>query len=468
MIIRTGKILLLCLGSGLLFACFAGPNYEKPPVEMPKEFKENKGWKSATPFDRESKGKWWEAFQDPYLSELIAQAELSNQNLVQAEAQYLSARALVDSARAGLFPTLTANASSTRSKASQNTAGISTGPANLHAVSLDASWEPDFWGRVGRAVESNAALEQASFGDMETLKLSVDATLAQDYFMLRILDKQKELLDETAAGYEKSLDLTKNRYQAGVAGKVDVVQAEAQLKTTQAQAVDLAVQRSQLEHAIAVLIGRPPSLFSIPAEAFAARIPEVPAGIPSDLLERRPDIAAAERRVAAANAQIGVAKSAFFPALTLTAGGGYQSSALSTLFTAPNTFWSLGGAIAEELFDGGVRRALVHQSEAAYEASVAAYRQTVLGAFQDVEDNLASLRILEKEAEIQKDAVQASQMTVELYKNQYKAGTVSYLDVVTVQATELANERTEITLLGERITASVLLIKAIGGSWRAD
>jgi NodT family efflux transporter outer membrane factor (OMF) lipoprotein len=451
-----------------LTSCSVGPKYARPSVEMPDGYKEIKGWKEAQPRDKEIRGKWWKVFNDPLVDQLLDQVDISNQNLAQAEAQYRLAHALVQSARSSYFPTVSADASSTRSQTPQLPSSGGTAAANLHSLSLDASWEPDLWGRVSRTVESNLAAEQASLNDLESLRLSVQASLVQDYFMLRIVDTQKELLEETVAGYEKSLELTKNRYAAGVAGKVDVVQAETQLRSTQAQAVDLGIQRAQLEHAIALLAGKAASAFTISPQAFNAIPPETPIGIPSEILERRPDISAAERRVAAANAQIGVAKSAFFPTLTLSGGAGYQNSTISGLFTAPSGLWSIGGAIAQNLFDGGIRQAAVRQMQAAYDASVAAYRQTVLSAFQEVEDNLAALRILEKESDIENEAVKAARQTVELLRNQYKAGTVNYLDVVTVQATALVNERAAINILGQRLTATVLLVKALGGSWNLD
>ncbi|MHB8483023.1 MAG: efflux transporter outer membrane subunit [Nitrospiria bacterium] len=464
--IRTLFILLTVFG--FLTSCSVGPKYERPAIEIPDEYKEIKGWKTAQPRDNEIRGKWWKMFNDPLLDQLLDQVNISNQNLAQAEAQFRLAHALVQSARSGYFPNILANFSSTRSQSPQISGNGGTAPANMHSISLDTSWEPDLWGRVNRTVESNFAAEQASLDDLESLRLSVQASLVQDYFMLRILDTQKQLLEETVAGYEKSLELTKNRYAAGVVGKVDVVQAETQLRSTQAQAMDLGIQRAQLEHAIALLAGKAASTFTILTQTITTIPPATPVGIPSELLERRPDISAAERRVAAANAQIGVAKSAFFPTLTLSGGLGYQTSMIAQLLTAPSEFWYVGGAIAQNLFDGGIRQAAVNQMEAAFDANVAAYRQTVLGAFQEVEDNLAALRILEKEAEIENEAVKAARQSVELLLNQYKAGTVNFLDVVTAQATALINERAAINVLGQRLTATVSLVKALGGSWNKD
>ncbi|HEV2007809.1 MAG TPA: efflux transporter outer membrane subunit, partial [Burkholderiales bacterium] len=304
--------------------------------------------------------------------------------------------------------------------------------------------------------------------DLETARLLAQAELALNYFQLRVLDAQQQLLDDSVAAFQKSLDVTRNRYNAGVAGKVDVVQGETQLKSTKAQAIDIGVQRAQLEHAIAILIGKPPAEFALARIALDVAIPSVPLGLPSELLERRPDIAAAERRVAAANAQVGVAQAAFFPALTLSASGGFQSSSLAQWLTLPSRFWAIGPAIAQSIFDAGLRRALTAQAIALFDANVAAYRQTVLGGFQEVEDNLAALRILEQEANVQDGAVQAARQSVDLTLNQYKAGTVSYLNVVTVQTAWLANERTAVGIRGQRLAATVTLVKALGGGWTAS
>ena len=334
-------------------------------------------------------------------------------------------------------------------------------------MGLDFSWELDLWGRIRRTVESNQASAQASAGDLESARLSFQAELAQDYFQLRTVDAQKQLLDATVAAFEKSLELTKNQYASGVASQADVVQAETQLKTTQAQAIDVGVQRAQLEHAIALLIGKPASTFSLPTAPLTATPPPIPVGVPSALLERRPDIAAAERRVAAANAEIGVAVAAFFPTVTLSASSGFESSSLSQWLTAPSRFWSVGPSISETVFDGGLRRAQTDFARAGYDASVGTYRQTVLTAFQAVEDNLAALRILEQEAQVQDEAVQGAQKSVTLTTNQYKAGTVSYLNVITAQTIALTNETTAVQIRGRRMSAAVLLIQALGGGWNA-
>jgi NodT family efflux transporter outer membrane factor (OMF) lipoprotein len=467
---RRDYLRITLLAPLLLAACSVGPNYVRPNVEEPAAFKEVAGWKQADPNDHELRGKWWEIYNDPLLSNLEEQVSISNQNLAQAEAQFRQARALVQSARAGYFPSVAASASATRSRSGSSKAVTATslsssGPVNDYSLAIDASWELDVWGRVRRGVEANQASAQASAADLEAARLSAQAELAQDYFQVRALDAQRQLLDDTVADFAQSLQLTKNRYASGVAAKADVVQAETQLKTTQAQAIDVGVQRAQLEHAIALLVGKPASSFSLAPAPLVAVAPAIPIGVPSQLLERRPDIAAAERRVAAANAEIGVAKAAYFPALTLSASGGYQSSGIADLLTAPNRFWSIGPALAQTLFDGGLRRAQSEQAMAAYDASVAAYRQTVLSGFRDVEDNLAALRILERESQIQDEAVQSARQSVMLTTNQYKAGIVSYLNVIEVQTTALDSQRSAVDILNRRLAASVLLIKALGGGW---
>lgn len=456
------KMVALATALATLSACALGPDYVRPGVETPAAYKEAGDWKVAQPRDDASRGKWWEIFRDPQLNALVDKIDISNQNVRIAEAQFRQARALVQSARARLLPSVSGAVSVTRSR-SPRAAGATTN----YELSIDAAWEADVWGRVRRTVEASAAGAQASAADLEAVRLSAQAELVQNYFQLRALDVQGGLLDDTVAAFEKSLQLTKNRYAVGVAGKVDVVQAETQLKSTQAQAIDVGVQRAQLEHAIALLIGKAPAEFSIARAPLTVVMPSLPPGLPSELLERRPDIAAAERRVAAANAQIGVAQSAFFPSLTLSGSGGFQGSTFANWLTLPNRLWAVGPAIAQAIFDAGLRRALTDQAIAVYDANVAAYRQTVLAGFQEVEDNLAALRILEQEAEVQDEAVQAARESLILTINQYKAGTISYLNVVTVQTTQLNNERTAVGILGRRLTAAVVLVKALGGGWHA-
>jgi NodT family efflux transporter outer membrane factor (OMF) lipoprotein len=457
----------------LLSACAVGPDYVKPSAETPAAFKEQAGWKIAQPADTEIPAKWWELYRDPVLNALEEQVDISNQNLIRAEAQYRQAKALLQNSRAAFFPTLTANVSHSRaggpasgSRAGATATGGTASTSSTNQLSIDASWEPDVWGRVRREVEVNQTSAQASAADLQATRLSTQAQLAQDYFQLRELDADRRLYDKTVADYRKSLELTKNQYAAGTVAKENVVLAETQLKTTEAQAIDFDVTRAQMEHAIALLVGKPASTFSIaPVDTFDTPVPTLPIGLPSALLERRPDIANAERLVASANAQIGVAKSAYFPSLTLAASGGYQSSSFANWISLPNRLWSVGPALAETLFDGGARRAQTAQAIAAYDASVASYRQTVLTGFQEVEDYVSALRILELESTEQEAAVKLSRRSVELTVNQYKAGIVTYLDVITVEATALNNERALVDLLNKRLNANVLLIKALGGGW---
>lgn len=446
----------------LLSACTVGPNYVRPDAPVPAAYKEeDDAWKRAAPRDEIARGTWWQVFDDAELDALARRLDAGNQDLRAAEARVRQARALLQQARAGLFPVLVGSATASRG-------GTRSSTASTYELALDAAWEPDLWGRVRRSIESSSADWQASAADLESVRLSAYATLAQSYFGLRIADMQKQLLEDTVEAYQRTLTLTQNRYAAGVAAKVDVVQAQVQLKSTQADLVDVESGRAQLEHAIAVLIGEPPANLSIARKPFDAVLPLVPAGLPSELLERRPDIAAAERRVAAANAAIGVAESAFYPSLVLSGATGFRSGDIGKLLSAPSLFWSLGAGLAQTLFDGGLRRGVSDQARAAYDGEVAAYRQTVLAAFQEVEDNLAALRVLEDEAALRQEALEGARQSVELTTNQYKAGTVSYLNVIAAQTIALNNERTAVNVLGRRLLASVALIKAVGGGWSAD
>jgi NodT family efflux transporter outer membrane factor (OMF) lipoprotein len=473
---RASLIAAMLAGTAtLLAACTLGPNYARPGVEAPAAYKEAQGWKPAEPRENEPRGPWWKVFDDPKLDALLGQVEVSNQTIKAAEARVREARALTQQAQAAFFPIVTANASATRSggrsggstSAGGGSSQSSGGASNNFNVALDVNWELDLWGRVRRTVEAGEATAQASVADLEAAKLSAQAQLAEDYFLLRAQDAQIRLLNDTVDAYQKSLKLTQNQYAVGVAARADVAQAETQLKSTQAQALDAGVQRAQLEHAIAVLLGKAPADFSIAPEAVATTFPPIPPGLPSELLERRPDIAAAERRAAAANAQVGVAEAAFFPSLTLSATGGFQSSVLSQLFSLPSRYWSLGPALAQTIFDAGLRRAQTAQAMATYDENVANYRQTVLAGFQEVEDNLAALRILEQEALVQDEAVKSAREALTITLNQYRAGTANYLAVVVAQATALSNERAALIILGRRLTASVTLIKALGGGWDA-
>jgi len=416
-----------------------------------------------------ARGKWWEIFQLPELNALEEQIDVSNQNLVVAEAQLRSARAAITVARASLFPTVTGNAAVVGARQSLNRSGASDNASSAtradYLLSLGSTYEIDFWGRIRHNVEANTALAQARAADLETARLSLHTTLAIAYFALRGLDAQKQLLDFTIAAYQKAVELTANRYDQGVASRVEVLQARTQLETTRAQAIDVGVQRTQFEHAIAILIGQPPAEFSIPVAPITVPPPAIPVSLPSDLLERRPDIASAERRVAAANAQIGIAQAAFYPTITLNATVGLESTSLTNLFSWPSALWSFGSTLAQTVFDAGRRRALTEQAQATYDATVATYRQTVLTAFQGVEDALAALRILEEEARQQDRAVQTAEEALLLAVNRYRGGVTTYLEVVVAQAAALPAERTAIDLLTRRMTASVLLIQALGGDW---
>ena len=442
----------------LLAGCAVGPQYKRPDVEVPMAFKETGDWKLAEPQDGVPRGPWWGIFGDPQLHALEDQVDISNQNLRAAEAQFRAAQAVVRASRAAGFPTVSGRAGASRSGQGNET-------KSLFTAGVDAGWEIDLWGKVRRTVEAGEANVQASAADLESLRLSTQGTLAQNYFELRVADAQRQLLDETVAGYERSLQLVNNQYNAGLVARGDVIQAETQLKSAQAQAIDAGIQRAQFEHAIALLIGKPASSFSIPKAAIAKTVPPIPPGVPSRLLERRPDIAAAERRMAAANAQIGVAEAAMYPALTLSASAGLQSSTLADLFSLPSRVWSIGPALAASLFDAGLRRAQTDQAIALYDASVANYRQTVLSAFQEVEDNLAAQRLLEQESVVQDAAVAAADQSVQIALNQYRAGTVSYLAVVTAQTIAYTNRRTALDILRRRLVAAATLVKALGGGW---
>ncbi len=455
---NSNKALLVAFAL-VIAGCTVGPDYKKPEVVTPEQFKEAGDWVKANPSDAAPKGKWWEAFHDPILDALEEQVNVSNQTLAAAEARYRQAHALVKAAQSGLFPTVGYDANATRGKS----AGTTT---SRYSVSLDAQWEIDLWGKIRRAVEAAKATEQASAADVENARLSTQAELATAYFQLRVADTGNDLLVDTVKAFQSNYDLTKNRYAAGVVAKVDVVQAETQLLSAQANLVDLRATRATLEHSIAVLIGKPPSNFELTPVKLDVHIPTVPPGVPTTLLERRPDIASAERTMAAANARIGIAEAAYFPSLSLSGNFGQASSQLAKLFNAPARFWSIGADLAGTLLDFGARSAQVELSKAQYDEQVANYRQTVLGGFQEVEDNLATVHWLTEETQVEQEAVRAARETVALTLNQYKAGTVSFLNVALVQATQLNEERTMVTLLGRRLTATVALMRALGGTWQ--
>lgn len=469
--LRTRRTAAFLAASAVLWlaGCAVGPDYVRPEMDTPAAFKETGDWKLAEPNDAAAKGEWWAIYQDPVLNELMAQVDVNNQNIKVAEANYRQALAVASQARSAFFPTIGASSSVTRSSSRVSNTAVSGsgagGLSNSYSVSGTASWEPDIWGSVRRSVEAGDASAAASAADLANARLSAQALLAQNYFDLRVTDAQKALLDRTVTAYEQTLKLTQNQYAVGVAQRSDVIQAQTQLQSAQASAIDIEVTRAQLEHAIALLVGKAPAAFSLSVAPLRAALPTVPGSLPSQLLERRPDIASAERAVASANAKIGVAKAAFFPTLSLSASGGFQSSSFANWLTLPSRFWSVGPALAATLFDGGLRRAQTDAAIAAYDAQVATYRQTVLTAFQSVEDNLAALNYLGREATVQTQAVQSSREALQLILNQYKAGTVSFQNVLTAQATAYSTERTSLTILGRQFTANVLLVTALGGGW---
>ena len=478
---QRGHLPLVCLVCLVLTitACTIGPQYQRPEARVPTAYKElppasfkaADGWKVAQPNDEAPRGKWWEVFQSPELNALEEQVDISNQTLAVAEAQLRGARAAIGVARAALFPTVTGTASAIGAHQSENRPGVTDPSSKTRAdylLSLEASYEFDVWGRIRRSVEASTASAQASAADLETARLSIHAELAVNYFALRGLDAQRQLLDFAITAFEKALELTTNRYNAGIASQIEVLQARTQLENTRAQAIEVGVQRALFEHAIAILLGKPPADFSLPPSPIAVLPPAIPIGLPSELLERRPDIAAAERSVAAANAQIGIAQAAFYPTVSLRSIVGLESSSLTNLFSWPSALWSLGASVVEIVFDGGRRQAVTEQTQAAYDATVAIYRQTVLTAFQGVEDTLSTLRILEEQAAQQAKAVQAAEAALLLAINRYKGGITTYLEVVIVQNAALTAQRVALDLLTSRMTATVLLIRALGGMWEAS
>ena len=464
---RAGRVYFLAVF--LLGGCTVGPKYVRPSTDVPADYKENKDWKVAQPSAEALKGKWWEVYQDTQLNGLEEKIDVSNQNLKSAQAQFLQARAAVRISRSFLFPTVTADPVISRNHLSQNRPlAISTTQsayADYQVPAVDASYELDVWGRVRRTVEQSRSQAQASAADLASVSLSLHAELAMDYFELRGLDAQIQLLTSTVEAFQKALELTQSRFNGGLASGVDVAQARTQLETARGQLIDQGVQRAAFEHAIAVLTGQPPSTFALAPLPLDVPPPMIPPGLPSDLLERRPDVSAAERRMQAANAQIGIARAAYFPLITLTGQGGFESIAAGTLFQGPSGLWAVGGSALETLFDAGRRRGTSEQAKAAYDQSIDNYRQTVLTAFQEVEDNLAALRILQDEAQTEDVAVGAAKHSLELSITRYKGGVANYLEVTTAQNAALTDEVTALTILTRRMTASVLLIKAIGGGW---
>ena len=453
---------LACV-SALLSACAVGPDYKRPPVDAAPSFKEENGWKPTEPADALSRGPWWHIFNDEVLNGLEDQIDISNQNVKSAAAAVEQARALVREAQAGFWPTISASVGRTRERQG------GTPPRTVNSAGASIDWPLDIWGQVRRSVESSRASAQFSEATLASARLVAQADLALDYFELRGQDQLQVLLDDTVEADKLALKITENRYRVGVAARADVVTAQTQLLSAQSQQVSVAIQRGTFEHAIAVLVGQQPAMFSIAPVAIRNDVPTVPAGVPSTLLERRPDIAAAERKVAAANAQIGVAKAAYFPSLSLTGSDQYASGGpLSRLFSVPNQIWSVGPSLAQTLFAGGLHRAQVAAARAAWEQSVDDYRQAVLGGFQQVEDELITLRVLEQQSAVEEKLVQAAREAEKLTLNQYKAGTVPYSSVITAQTTRLASEQSALSVFINRLTASVTLIEALGGGWNAS
>lgn len=459
------KLLLVCAITQFT-GCIVGPDYVKPEAIVATEFKELKGWKTAQPSEISLSSKWWEIFNDPRLNALEEQVALANQSIIAAQAQYSQSQHLVQAAQSSFLPVLNMTGTTSRFQAATGQSVAVSGIRNLFGTAVSVAWEPDLWGKVARQVEENTGNAQSSAATLQALQLSLQATLAQNYFQLNVLDAQKALLDETVLTYEKTFEIVKNRYNVGIIAKSDVTQAQTVLESARAQAINLGIARSKLEHAIAVLIGKTPAEVSLNAKPLDVKPPAIPVVLPSELLERRPDIAAAERKMSAENAKIGIAKAAYFPTLNLSANNGFQTTDISTLFTIARRYWSLGpAAAAMTLFDGGIKNAQYKQAIDGFDASVATYRQTVLTSFQEVEDNVASLRILADEIEVQRKAVEAANKTLELMVNQYQAGTLSYLNIMTAQTAMLSNRQTAVSLQGEQLLASVLLIKALGGGW---
>lgn len=467
---------ILAFGLAMLIAgCTVGPRYTKPaaPVPLtfkeapPDSFKETKDWKTAQPGAPSLPAKWWETFGDAQLTVLEEQAAMGNQDLKVAEARFREARAMIRFNRSSEFPTISTNPSIASIRDSQNQPyfPIRTYATGEFALPFDFSYEVDFWGRIRRTVNAAREEAQAASADLATAALTIQAELAYDYFEVRAADAQTQLLTATVTAYTNALTLTKNRFEGGASPKSDVAQAQTQLDTTKALETDIDVERTAYEHAIAVLVGKPPAEFTLTPEALHAQPPVIPVGVPSQLLERRPDIAAAERRIEEANEQIGIARAAFFPTVILSATGGFNGTSILNWLNWPSRFWAVGPSLAETLFDAGRRRAGSDAAIAGYDAAVAAYRQTTLTAFQQVEDNLAALRVLENEEKQQRDAVASAEESLELFTNRYQGGVDNYLQVITAQTTALANERYEIDIRRRRIDASVLLIKALGGGW---
>jgi len=466
---KLERLIGVLAAAALAPACTVGPDYSRPSAPVPAQYKEA-GWKVGEPLDGIDRGAWWSIYRDPVLDGLERQIDISNQNLKAAAAAFQQAEWIVAQARAGFFPIGDVNASAQRSRTgggSSSTTGFGRSGfiSNVFSTSASASWVPDLWGKIRRTVESDVASAQVTAGDLATARLSAQGALASDYLQLRVADELKRLLDATAKAYAESLRITRNQYAVGAASQSDVAQAETQLRSTEAQAIAVGVTRAQLEHAIAVLIGKPPAELSIAPTEVVTEVPDIPAGVPSALLERRPDIAAAERQMAATNAQIGVAVAAFYPTITLSANYGVSASLINKLLIDQARFWAFGSSFVETVFDAGARNAIVQEALAFFDQTIANYRQTVLTAFQQIEDQLAAQRILAQEAETQAAAVTSAREAVRIINNQWLAGTVNYTSVVVAQATALANEETALNIRQGRLIASAALIQDLGGGW---
>ena len=467
---RGSRLLGLVLTGVLLSACAVGPDYQRPELAVPQQFNAVDGWTQANPSDALERGAWWELYADPQLNALVAKLNSNNQSVAQAEAQFRQAQALVRNARGAFLPSADLSVGKTRSSqgtgsSNSSLTSSSSGIRDTLNAQVGVSWEADVWGKLRRGLEANEASAEASYADLAAMRLSQQSELVQNYLQLRVIDQQKRLLEATVEAYERSLKMSENQYRAGISGKDAVAQAQTQLRNTQASLIDLIWQRAQFENAIAVLTGQPPTGFKLAEINDIPKLPAIPVSVPSQLLERRPDIASAERSIIAANANIGVAKAAYYPDFSLSLSGGYSSSQYQDWISVPNRFWSLGPKISLPLFDGGQRSAEVDRNEAVYDQTVAKYRQTVLDGFREVENYRIQLKVLGDETVVQEQALESARESLRLTTNQYKAGLIAYLDVVNVQTTALSTERSVLNLLQSRLIASVQLIAALGGGW---
>lgn len=451
----------------LLSGCMVGPDYHRPTVNTSLAFKEATGWQQAAPQDDTAKGDWWQVYQDPQLTQLLQQVAISNQNVAMYAAQYRQALALTDQATANLYPTVSGNVTSSRSGAAGTTSGQRT-TTNSHSAQLSASWEVDLWGKLRRQAAEDRASAESSQADLANATLSAQSQLAQNYFQLRIMDQRIALYQKSVDAYQGSLKIINNKYQAGNEDRATLAQSQMQLQAARSTLLGYQWQRAQLEHAIALLVGKTPAEFSLPAAPLTAKLPQIPVMVPSLLLQRRPDIAVAERSMAAANEAIGVAIAGYFPDLTLSASGGTSATVLHNLFELPSRVWSLGPELSGTILDFGATKASVAQARAAYDAKVASYRQTVLTAMQDVEDNLVELNTLGEEINAQQAAAQAAVISAQVTRNQYDAGMIDYLDVATTENSSLSEQQTLLSLQSQQWVSSVALIAALGGGWHSQ